>query len=80
MHPYESIFVKTERSLFTIDYLDRLAYSMLSVLDGNLIDKSFGSPYLTNLQEIKNSSKHVYIERVVFKIRDVFNFIFSKFK
>jgi hypothetical protein len=52
-HPYETIFVKTNRDLYTEAYLDRLAFSMLQGTRSNVSEAILTSP-----------STQAYIKRV----------------
>jgi hypothetical protein len=52
-HPYEVLFVKTNRHLFTEGYLDRLAYSMYQAL-----------PYVLPQVLLSNSSIQGYVEKI----------------
>ena len=44
IHPYEGLFVKTNRELFTQAYLMRLAYSMYQAIAGKLPTAFLGNP------------------------------------
>jgi hypothetical protein len=44
VHPYETIFVKTNRDLYTEAYLDRLAYSMLLDAHSHISEVILASP------------------------------------
>jgi len=56
-HPYETIFVKTNRDLYTEAYLDRLAYSMWQVRNKELCPEVLGLPSVNHyLQRIQSQS------------------------
>lgn len=44
VHPYEAIFIKTNRDLYTDAYLDRLTYSMLQAKRSNISEVILASP------------------------------------
>ena len=62
-HPYETIFVKTNRNLYTEAYLDRLAYSMLKGNRSNSSEKLLASPsvqgYIAKLEQQALSGEQV---------------------
>jgi hypothetical protein len=62
-HPYETIFVKTNRDLYTEAYLDRLAYSMLKSNRSNSSEKLLTSPsvqgYIAKLEQQALSGEQV---------------------
>jgi len=62
-HPYETIFVKTNRDLYTEAYLDRLAYSMLKSNRSNSSEKLLASPsvqgYIAKLEQQTLSGEQV---------------------
>jgi hypothetical protein len=44
VHPYETIFIKTNRDLYTDAYLDRLTYSMMQARRSNISEAILASP------------------------------------
>jgi hypothetical protein len=62
-HPYEAIFVKTNRDLYTETYLDRLAYSMLKSNRSKSSTKLLTSPsvqvYIAKLEQQALSGEQV---------------------
>ena len=79
-HPYEILFVKTERNLFPVEYLNRLAFSMLTSRLRDSISGIFQSSYLNTLTGVGKSSLRVPIEVCVFKFRDLINCLLFKYK
>lgn len=56
-HPYETIFVKTNRDLYTEAYLDRLAYSMWQVRNKDLYPEVLALPSVNHyLQRIQSQA------------------------
>jgi len=60
-HPYETMFVKTNRALFTDDYLDRLAHSMYYGGIGFKKYFGFNSFYIDELLKISMMDKEIEI-------------------
>lgn len=60
-HPFEIIFIKSARSLFTQSYLDRLAYSAMcnSLAPKFLENNSFYMKYIENLKSSASSESEV---------------------
>ena len=58
-HPYETIFVKTNRRLYTDDYLNRLAHSMYWESLNSNSDGRLQSFYIDRLVEISKMDKRV---------------------
>lgn len=58
-HPYETMFVKTNRALFTDDYLDRLAHSMYWAGVGSKRYFGFQSYYIDDLIKISKMDKEI---------------------
>lgn len=62
-HPYETVFVKTNRFMFTNDYLERLAHSMYRGRLG--IESGYQSSYTDELMKISKMYKEIEIEMAV---------------
>jgi hypothetical protein len=63
-HPYETIFVKTNRDLYTEAYLDRLAFSMLQGTRSNVSEAILTSPstqaYIKRVEQQALSGEQVF--------------------
>lgn len=70
-HPYETIFVKTNRNLFNLDYLDRLSYSML-MAKSNDINDDF---YTRKITDKSNSNKKINITPLTLDLNEFLNLI-----
>ena len=56
-HPYETIFIKTNRDLYTEAYLNRLSYSMWQVRNKELCPEALGLPSVNHyLQRIQSQA------------------------
>lgn len=73
-HPYELIFVKTERNIFTEEYLDRLSYSMF-VEKCNHYDKHPASLFSKNYLNVKNSKQKIQISPINIDLNDLYKLI-----
>jgi hypothetical protein len=72
-HPFEILFVKTNREIFTEAYLDRLAYSQFARGEpsGDWSDCHFISNYVACLQTVSTSTALTPFDALVLGVDDI---------
>jgi len=74
VHPYEILFIKTNRSLINLEYLDRLSASMLAARQSNE-DNYIDCSYREKLVSGSSSSKRVHTHPLSLDAKDIINII-----
>jgi hypothetical protein len=70
-HPYETIFTKTNRNLINLDYIDRLAYSMLMTKSNHINDNI----YANKIIEKSTSNKKINITPTTLDLNEFLSLI-----
>jgi hypothetical protein len=80
-HPLETLFVKTNRGLFTEPYLDRLAFSLLCHADSSMLwqDSTLVVDYVAQLEAASRSTNLVQIADVHLHVEEVLGWVEATF-